>query len=177
MRFGIHAGLALAFAAATAPVAGAQTGTTTVRDSAAATPNDTVALAPARLALADTLMHQLHADTIMQAVMTKSFDAMVHQQPALAMYRDVFNTWAAKYLTWAQFGPPMTKIYAQEFTESELRSLIAFYATPVGQKLARAQPELMQRGAAVGRALGEQYRPQLEAMIRARLATPPDTTH
>ena len=56
MRFGIHAGLALAFAAAAAPVAGAQTATATVRDSAAAQPNDTVAPTPIQLALADTLM-------------------------------------------------------------------------------------------------------------------------
>ena len=177
MRFGIRAALALALAAAVAPAALAgQTGTPGARDTAARQPNDTVEPPPARLALADTLMRELHADTLIHAAMKNSFDAMIRQQPALAMYRDVFDAWAAKYLTWNQFGPPMMRVYAQEFTDDELRTLIGFYATPVGQKLALAQPDLMRRGAEVGRSLGEKYAPQLQEMIRERLSARPDST-
>lgn len=131
----------------------------------------------ARLALADSLLHEMHVDSLVHESMKVGFDLMVQQQPALGTYRDVFNAWSAKYLTWAEFGPPFTRLYAQEFTEDELRSLIAFYATPAGQKAAWKQAELAKAGGAIGREIGEKYSPQFQEMIRARIAAPADSTH
>lgn len=179
MPFAIRAAIALVLSSAAAPSVLAQQA-----DTARAT-HDSIVLeresdpgpSPARLALADSLLREMHVDTLLHESMKVGFEMMVRQQPTLAMYRDVFDQWAAKYLTWAEFGPPFKRLYAEEFTDDELRSLIAFYATPAGQKAASKQAELTQRGGEIGRAIGEKYSSQFQDMIRARLATPPDTTH
>ncbi len=38
----------------------------------------------------------------------------------------------------------MAKIYANEFTEQELKELVAFYKSPLGKKLLSAEPRAIQ---------------------------------
>jgi hypothetical protein len=38
-------------------------------------------------------------------------------------------------------GEQMAKIYASDFTEQELKEIVAFYKTPVGQKLLSTEPK------------------------------------
>ncbi|ABE39291.1 DUF2059 domain-containing protein [Rhodopseudomonas pseudopalustris] len=40
-----------------------------------------------------------------------------------------------------EIGDGMAKIYAQDFTEQELKDLVAFYKTPLGQKLLNEEPK------------------------------------
>lgn len=49
-----------------------------------------------------------------------------------------------------------TPIYRKYFTLSEIREMIAFYETPVGQKLATSLPAITQEGFAAGQQLGEE---------------------
>lgn len=181
MTIAIRVALALALASAAAPAAlAAQPDTARARNDSIVPERESVQApepSPARLALADSLLRVMHVDTMLHASMKVGYEMMVRQQPALGMYRDVFDQWATKYLTWAEFGPPFKRLYAEEFTDDELRSLIAFYATPAGQKAASKQAELTQRGGDIGRAIAEKYASQFQDMIRARLATPADTTH
>jgi len=39
-----------------------------------------------------------------------------------------------------EIGDGMAKIYAQDFTEQELKDLVTFYKTPLGQKLLNEEP-------------------------------------
>jgi hypothetical protein len=39
-----------------------------------------------------------------------------------------------------EIGEGMAQVYASEFTEQELKDLVAFYKTPLGQKLLTAEP-------------------------------------
>jgi hypothetical protein len=43
-----------------------------------------------------------------------------------------------------EIGEGMAKIYANEFTEQELKELVAFYKSPLGQKLLAAEPRAIQ---------------------------------
>ena len=43
-----------------------------------------------------------------------------------------------------EIGEGMAKIYAQVFTEQELKDLVTFYKTPLGQKLLTAEPAAIQ---------------------------------
>ena len=43
-----------------------------------------------------------------------------------------------------EIGEGMAKIYANEFTEQELRDLVAFYKSPLGQKLISTEPRAIQ---------------------------------
>ena len=43
-----------------------------------------------------------------------------------------------------EIGEGMAKIYANEFTEQELKDLVTFYKTPLGQKLLSSEPRAIQ---------------------------------
>ena len=43
-----------------------------------------------------------------------------------------------------EIGEGMAKIYANEFTEQELKDLVAFYKSPLGQKLISTEPRAIQ---------------------------------
>jgi hypothetical protein len=43
-----------------------------------------------------------------------------------------------------EIGEGMAKIYANEFTEQELKDLVTFYKTPLGQKLLSTEPRAIQ---------------------------------
>lgn len=57
----------------------------------------------------------------------------------------------------------MVPIYGKHFSLPELRELLAFYSTPLGQKLIREMPAVMQESTAIG---GEWGRRQMEEIIR-----------
>lgn len=48
----------------------------------------------------------------------------------------------------------MAELYMSEFTEVEIKELVAFYQSNVGKKLATKQLPLMQKGMAIGQAWG-----------------------
>ena len=57
----------------------------------------------------------------------------------------------------------MVPIYGKHFSLAELRELLAFYSTPLGQKLIREMPAVMQESTAIG---GEWGRRKMEEIIR-----------
>lgn len=95
-------------------------------------------------------------------------DLQIQQNPTLAPYKEVMLQWAEKYMSWDAVAPALIDLYAQTFTESELKELLAFYKTPTGQKTLTELPGLMQKGAALGVEIGKKHAPELEQMIRER---------
>ncbi|MFK7908971.1 MAG: DUF2059 domain-containing protein [Akkermansiaceae bacterium] len=59
----------------------------------------------------------------------------------------------------------MTKLYEKEFTTEELKELVAFYRTPLGQKALNRLPALTQQGAK----LGEKYALKHQAGFKGQM--------
>jgi hypothetical protein len=61
-------------------------------------------------------------------------------------------------------------VYTDAFTEQELRGLLEFYSTPLGQRLIKLQPQIMTRSAKIGQqwgaAIGMSVAQELEAKGR-----------
>lgn len=61
-------------------------------------------------------------------------------------------------------------IYAKNFTHEDIKGLIAFYSTPLGQKSIKVMPtvvnECMQAGQAWGQGLGPKLLPRLESRLK-----------
>ncbi len=55
--------------------------------------------------------------------------------------KDIFK----EQLKWETLEPQFAQMYADAFTEPELKQLIEFYKSPVGQKLIEKQPDLSQK--------------------------------
>lgn len=94
--------------------------------------------------------------------------AQLKSNPELAPYQDIFEDWIRKVYANNPLDKEMVRLYADTFTEPELRQMIAFYKTPVGQKAMQKMPELMQKGMAIGQQLAQAHLPELQAAIAAR---------
>lgn len=96
------------------------------------------------------------------------FDVMVQQNAQMADFKDVLVKWVQSTLSWDNMGPRMTDLYMRTFTEAEIRELIAFYKTPIGQKTLQQMPMLMQEGMKIGTDLAKEHQGELEQAIKAR---------
>jgi uncharacterized protein len=63
----------------------------------------------------------------------------------------------------------MAKIYASEFTEQELKDLVTFYKTPLGQKLLTAEPRSIQMSMAYLNQWAQQFSEVVNGEFRAEM--------
>src|SRR5687767_14095113 len=129
------------------------------------TPPPKIVPTPAARAVADSLLRAMDREGVMQSGAMSTFDATVSAQPQMIQFRDVVQAWYRKHLSWAEFGPSMVQLYAEMFTEAELRAYLAFYRTPAGRQLAKLTPELTRRGAQLGADVATKHSAELQEMI------------
>jgi hypothetical protein len=71
-----------------------------------------------------------------------------------------------------EIGEGMAKIYAAEFTEQELKDLVTFYKSPLGQKLLSTEPKAIQTSMAYmnewAQGFGEVVNGEFRAEMRKR---------
>lgn len=53
----------------------------------------------------------------------------------------------------------LAKIYTEKFTEAEIDEILAFYQTPVGEKMRAITPELTRKGMEIGQQWGMELQP------------------
>ncbi len=53
----------------------------------------------------------------------------------------------------------LAQVYIEEFTEAEIDQILAFYYTPVGEKMREVTPELTRRGMEIGQQWGQKLQP------------------
>ena len=70
----------------------------------------------------------------------------------------------AKELSWDNMKGDFIALYAGAFTEDELKGIIAFYKSPVGQALIAKQPELMKQSVALTQKMMMRIMPKLKEL-------------
>ncbi|MBN8920480.1 MAG: DUF2059 domain-containing protein, partial [Rhizobiales bacterium] len=63
----------------------------------------------------------------------------------------------------------LTRIYAQAFTEGELKDALAFYKTPLGQKIIQQEPQVLEQSMGQVQSWGDQFADQMLSRIRAEM--------
>ncbi len=63
----------------------------------------------------------------------------------------------------------MAKVYASQFTEQELKDLVTFYKTPLGQKLLTAEPRSIQMSMAYLNHWAQQFSEVVNGEFRAEM--------
>lgn len=105
-------------------------------------------------AYAENAMQQLSASellTVLQAKeqynagITELTAIMRQSNPMLNDYIDTLEKWVKQYISWDALEPKITAIYAEEFTDDEIQTLIKFFRTDVGKKFINKQNSLMQK--------------------------------
>jgi len=91
--------------------------------------------------------------------------SQIQKDPALGPYKDVMLKFMDKHMGFDSVKMDFAAIYAEAFTESELREIAAFYRTPVGQKAMQKLPELSVKGSEYGQRKVQENLGELRAMI------------
>ncbi len=68
-----------------------------------------------------------------------------------------------------EIGEGMAKVYADAFTEQELKDLVTFYKSPLGQKLLVAEPQAIQSSIAYMRQWAQAFTQTVNAQFRAEM--------
>ncbi|WP_322516549.1 DUF2059 domain-containing protein [Rhodopseudomonas palustris] len=68
-----------------------------------------------------------------------------------------------------EIGDGMAKIYAQDFTEQELKDLVVFYKTPLGQKLLNEEPKAIQQSMAYMQQWAQTFSEEVNGQFRAEM--------
>lgn len=119
----------------------------------------------AQLAAAQELLLAMGLDKSFDEMAAKAADMQIRQMPMLASSRQTMLDFFRKYMSWDSIKDDMARVYAENFTESELKELTAFYQTPIGKKLAQRLPELTSRGSEVAMQRVQAHMPELQQAI------------
>jgi len=68
-----------------------------------------------------------------------------------------------------EIGDGMAQVYANEFTEQELKDLVTFYKTPLGQKLLTAEPRAIQTSMVYMNQWAQQFAEVVNAEFRSEM--------
>ena len=69
----------------------------------------------------------------------------------------------------SEIGDGMAKIYASEFTEQELKELVTFYKSPLGQKLIAQEPRAIEQSMGFMNKWAQQFSEVVNGAFRAEM--------
>ncbi len=115
---------------------------------------------------AEALLNLMDMDKLMSESIDQMLEMQVKQNPAIGQFKDEMKKFLSKYMSWSAMKGDMVKIYMSEFTEQELKELLAFYQTPLGKKTVAKMPKLMAKGAELGQQRVQEHLPELQKAIQ-----------
>lgn len=114
---------------------------------------------------AEGLLSLMNMDDLLNQTIDQMLQMQMKQNPVIAPYEQEMKAFFKKYMSWASLKDEMTKLYVDQFTESELGELTKFYQTPLGKKTLQKMPALMAKGAEIGQRKVQEHLPELQASI------------
>ena len=114
---------------------------------------------------AEKLLDMMGMQEMMDQSVSQMLDIQLQQQPDLAPFKGVMIEFFNENMSYESIKPELIKIYSEAFTASELKEIIAFYSTDVGQKSIQKMPALTAQGAQLGATRVQQNIGDLQAMI------------
>jgi uncharacterized protein len=169
-RVASAAGLALGLALSVAPASAQQPALSNGSGTAPLKPASPAALAAAREILVMKNAAAMYANAVPNLVaQTKSglLQTNLNYQKDL----DEVAVIVAKQLAGREkeVGDAMAQIYANEFTEQELKDLVTFYKSPLGAKLLANEPRAIQFSMSYMNQWGQQFAAAVDAAFRAEM--------
>jgi len=116
-----------------------------------------------------------------KATMRASFDAVMngaienmHQhglpQEGIDSVRAAIAKWYDTEINFDDIRPKIVDIYVKDFTEEDLKQILGFYESPIGQKTIKNMPSVMREGAIVAQEYTKAKIPTLNAQLTPILA-------
>lgn len=131
--------------------------------------------ASSHAAAAKELLKLVNADQIASpwyGQVSQTFDQRFAETQAPASKKAVLESYQAKAkatldktVGWNKLEPEMVKLYTAGFSEAELNQLIAFYKSPLGQKVLKQMPALFSESMKMTQARLEPAVPQIQQLL------------
>jgi hypothetical protein len=88
-------------------------------------------------------------------------------EEAVREVEETLRAWLKTEMKPEEFYPKIVRVYMEQFTEAELRDLIAFYLTPTGKKFVSTLPTVTQKSMQIAHEYVQSKGASLNARIRA----------
>ena len=132
-------------------------------------------LSPAALAAAKEILALKNAGAMyanaVPGLVAQSRNALTQQNLNYQKDLDEVAVVVAKTLAGREkeIGEGMAQVYANEFTEQELKDLVTFYKSPLGQKLLSSEPRAIQFSMAYMNQWAQQFAETINGQFRAEM--------
>ncbi len=127
--------------------------------------SSSTSVAPSHRQAAETLLNTLYSKASFNLMIDQRLAAQFKVAPALQQYEPELRAFLSKYLSWPSLKPELIALYAQEFTEPELREITRFYQSPAGQKAIARVPALRQTALDIGVRRVQEHLPEFEQLL------------
>lgn len=146
-----------------APMARAQSTATPAASASAAS------ITPSHRKAAEDLLALMGGEKSMTDMTNRILSMQLEQRPEMKAVEPEMRTFMNKYMSWQAIKEDIATLYAQEFTEKELKELNKFYQTPTGRKTIQKMPQLMQAGMEIGQKRVQDHLPELQKAIADKM--------
>jgi hypothetical protein len=129
-------------------------------------------IAPSHLAAAKEYLELYGIVELAMTGVQLAMDQQIATNPELKPFRETMVDWARDLFSSEETKTAFAGIYAEVFTEAEIRQLMDFARTPLGRKVIANQGTLARRGAEIGERLAQSHQADLMARLEAVEAAP-----
>ena len=117
-----------------------------------------------KLANADRLTVPVYGQ-VQQMFAQRFAEAPNGKKAVLESYQAKANAALDRAVGWDKLKPDMVKLYTTNFSEPELKELVAFYQSPLGKKVLEKMPQLTQQSAQMTQAKLESAVPVVNKLL------------
>ena len=115
---------------------------------------------------AENLLNMMGMKDALEQSIEQTLQIQIQQNPTLMPFKNVMMQFFQKHMSYESLKPDMVKIYADAFTASELKELVAFYRTSTGKKTIEKMPQLMAQGGQIGAKRVQDNIQELQQLIK-----------
>jgi len=91
--------------------------------------------------------------------MQRQLGVTAEEAPIFEKYNKKMITLMRAEMSWAKMAPDLKQIYKQNFSESEIEGLLAFYQSPVGKSFVEKMPAISQESMMLGQTMAMNLTP------------------
>lgn len=86
------------------------------------------------------------------------------ERPAFDSYKQKLVILMSEEVSWEKMKEPILEIYMKHFTEAEVKGLIEFYSSELGQSMIRKMPVAMQESMGVSQEMMKSIMPKIQLL-------------
>ncbi len=114
---------------------------------------------------ANELLKVVRFEKIMDDSINGAVQTIKQMDPNMSKHETAIRDFYQKYMGAESLYKEVADIYAEVFTENELKEIVAFYKTKTGQKTLEKIPEIMQRSMKMGQTRVMQNMGELKQLL------------